>query len=239
MECTDDTDTNHIRVLPDACVEIFINYTDTPIAVIDNKEFQCSIVNARMSKPMDVQMRKGSGCLAICFFPGMAYKFFHAPMYLFSDTTIMLEDIWDDLATRIVEDLANSTNNSSRVAIVQQILTNSLKDNAHDQQVVDCLQQIELSEKSLTVNQLVYLTGMSQRQLSRRFQQIVGLSPKEYLRVQRFIRSLKHLKRYPEHSLTEIAYESNYYDQAHFNRDYKAYTGCTPGEVTKSPHFLY
>ncbi|MHA4807352.1 helix-turn-helix domain-containing protein [Flavitalea flava] len=57
----------------------------------------------------------------------------------------------------------------------------------------------------MPVSKLTGDTGLSQRHLSRKFQQYVGLSPKEYLRVCRFIRSLHHLKKYPLLSLTEVA----------------------------------
>ena len=239
MDCDNEADTHHIRVLPDTCVEVFINYTDTPVAIIGNELHKRSIVTFRMSRPMDVQMRKGSGCLAICFFPGMAYKFFHLPMNMLSDTTTALEDIWTDLAATIEDKLANVQNNNVRAAIAQQHLTTFLAAGQHDQQVANCLQQVELLEKLPTVKQLVDSTGLSQRQLSRRFQHVVGLSPKEYLRVYRFIRSLRYLKNYPASSLTEIAYKSRYYDQAHFIRDYKDYTGHTPGEVVLSQRILY
>ena len=84
MDCDNDADTSHIRVLPDTCVELFINYTTSPVAIIENVLHERSIVTARMSRPMDVQMRKGAGCLAVCFHPGMAYKFFSVPMHVIS-----------------------------------------------------------------------------------------------------------------------------------------------------------
>jgi AraC-like DNA-binding protein len=98
---------------------------------------------------------------------------------------------------------------------------------------------VRLSEGLIPVGRLVSETGLSQRHLSRKFQEYVGLSPKEYLRVSRFIHSLDHLKRYPVFSLTEVAYKSGYYDQAHFIRDYKDYTGYTPGQVVRAWHILY
>src|SRR5918993_3486735 len=94
MDCDLDADTRHIRVLPDACVELFLNYTSTPVAIIGNEAYNRSIITFRMSRPMDVQMRKGSGCLAICFHPGRAYRFLHLPMNVVTDTTVLLDDIW-------------------------------------------------------------------------------------------------------------------------------------------------
>ena len=239
MDCDDDADTHHIRVLPDACVELFISYTSTPVAIIGNELYKQSIITFRMSRPMDVQMRKGAGCLAICFHPGMAYKFFHLPMHVLTDTTTVLADVWKGMASEIEDKLANACNNDVRVFIIQQYLAQQLAHSKDDKQIAWCLQLAQTSTDSLSVKQLTDETGLSQRHLSRKFQQCIGLSPKEYLRVSRFIKSLQHLKKYPDHSLTDVAYESGYYDQAHFIRDYKAYTGLTPGEVVQSRDILY
>ena len=239
MDCISDTNTHHIRVLPDTCAELFINYTTTPLAIIGNELYKQSIITFRMSRYMDVQMRKGAGCMAICFQPGMAYRFFHLPMHTCSDGIVRLADVWRGMAAEIEDKLANAQDNATRVAIVQQYLLGQLAQSKDDKQVAHCLELIQLSAEALSVKQVTGNAGVSQRQLSRKFQQCLGISPKEYLRVTRFIRSLQHLKRYPDQSLTDLAYESGYYDQAHFIRDYKAYTGHTPREVALAPGIFY
>ena len=239
MECEDDADTGHIRVLPDTCVELFLNYTSTPVAIISGKLHKRSIVTFRMSRPMDVQMRKGAGVVAICFQPGMAYKFIQVPMQALSDTTTALTDIWDGMGAEIEDKMAESKNNEGRISLVQKYLLEKLASGKDDLQIAHCLRQVRLSGGLIAVRSLVCDTGLSQRHLSRKFQEYVGLSPKEYLRVSRFIHSLDHLKSYPMFSLTEVACKSGYYDQAHFIRDYKDYTGYTPGEVVRTRHILY
>ncbi len=239
MDCNDDTDTRHIRVLPDACVELFINYTSTPVAIIDNQLHKQSIVTFRMSCHKDVQMRKGSGCLAICFYPGVAHRFFQLPMSTLADTTTILNDLWGCMATEVEDRIANAASNTERVAIAEYYLLQKLTTSKADKQIEYSLQKIHRSAGSLSIADLIRDIGITQRHLSRKFQEHVGLSPKEYIKVNRFIQSLQYLKRYPACSLTEIAYESDYYDQAHFIRDYKTYTGYTPREVVHSPHILY
>lgn len=228
-----------IRVLPDTCVELFMNYTNTPVAIIGNELHERSIITARMSRPVDVQMRKGAGCLAICFHTGMAYQFFQVPMHMLSDKTIALSDLWKGMATELEDKLAIACNNEMRVTLVQDHLYQQLIRNKRDLQMAYCLNQAQATAGSMAVSKLCNDIGLSQRHLSRKFQQQIGLSPKEYLRVCRFIQSLQHLKKYPNRTLTEIAYQSGYYDQAHFNRDYKFYTGHSPGEVIREQHILY
>ncbi|WP_214228305.1 helix-turn-helix domain-containing protein [Pedobacter sp. B4-66] len=239
MDCDEEADTHHIRVLPDTCVELFVNYTSSPVAIIGNELHKRSIITFRMSRPMDVQMRKGAGCLAICFYPGMAYSFFQVPMHTLTDTTIALSDVWSGVAVEIEDKLAGICNNNERVDLVQKYLLQQLVFDKKDLQVAYCLDQAQLSGGLVSLSKLTNDIGLSQRHLSRKFQQCVGLSPKEYLCVCRFIHSLNHLKKYPTLSLTEVAYESGYYDQAHFNRDYKVYTGHSPGEVVHAPHIFY
>jgi AraC-like DNA-binding protein len=239
MDCDEGTDTNHVRALPDTCVELFVNYTSTPIAIIGDELHKRSIISFRMSRPMDIQMRKGAGCLAICFYPGMAYKFFHLPMQMLTDTNAALSDVWNNLAEEIEDKLASARNNDTRVYIVQNYLLRQLARGKDDAQVAHCLQQLQRSGGLVSLSKLSNDTGLSPRHLSRKFQQCIGISPKEYLRVYRFIQSLSYIKKYPVLSLTEIAYKSGYYDQSHFNRDYKTYAGCTPGELVRAADILY
>lgn len=239
MDCVNGADTSYIRVLPDACVELFLNYTTTPVAIISNELHKRSIVTFRMSRPMDIQMRKGEGVVAICFQPGMAYKFIQVPMHILSDTTTALADVWGYMGAEIEDKMAGSSNNEMRVNLIQQYLFKALANVKEDLRITHCLKQVQLSGGQVSAGRLVGETGLSQRHLSRKFQEHVGLSPKEYLRVSRFIRSLNDLQRYPVLSLTEVAYKSGYYDQAHFIRDYKDYTGATPRQLLQAKHIFY
>jgi AraC-like DNA-binding protein len=239
MECEGGADWNQVRVLPDTCVELFLNYTSTPIAVIDQELHQHSIVSFRLSRSVDVQMRKGSGCMAVCFHPGMAYPFIGMPMHLFKDANVNSFDLWNT-ATCVLEDkLACIVNDEERSTLVQEFLLSQLKLEKQDLLVAHCLNKAQRSRGSITVGKLAEETGISQRQLGRRFHQSMGLSPKEYLRVCRFNASLQDLANYPGMSLTEIAHLSGYYDQAHFIRDYQVYAGHSPGEVVAASHILF
>ncbi|WP_431213421.1 hypothetical protein ACQ86N_00280 [Puia sp. P3] len=46
MDCDADADTDHIRVLPDTCVELFVNFTSTPVAIIGDQLYKRSIVSS-------------------------------------------------------------------------------------------------------------------------------------------------------------------------------------------------
>ena len=239
MECDQEADNTLIRVLPDTCVEIFLNYTISPVAIIDSQLYERSIVSFRMDRYVDVQMRKGAGCVAVCFYPGMAAHFFKLTMGELANTTMPLYELWNLDAQRLEDQLAQCNSTSMRVEILQHFLIAQLSKSTSDTVVVQCLRHIQFANGRLSVGQVNKYSGFSQRQLSRKFHQDLGLSPRAYLRVSRFLSSLKYLNKYPARSLTQVAHESGYYDQAHFIRDYKEFTGYTPGMLLMSDHVLY
>lgn len=78
------------------------------------------------------------------------------------------------------------------------------------------------------MDELCDRTGVSTRQLDRLFKSHLGFSPKTFARVVRFQRGLTRLMRDPGCTLAQIAAECGYYDQPHFVREFKAFSGTTP-----------
>jgi AraC-like DNA-binding protein len=225
-----------LRVLPDTCVELFINYRDAPLTA----NVAGSLVTSRMSSFMDVEMLPGSGCIAVCFYPAAAWHFFSMPMNAITNGIIGLEHVWGTMAGEVEERIASARDNKERVTIIQQYLLRLFYTGySNDKAVEHCLWQLNLFKGQLSAADLADKAGLSQRQLARRFNDRLGLAPKEYTRVSRFMHSLEVLKNNPAQSLTEIAYESGYYDQAHCIHEYREFAGLTPGELRAASHVLY
>jgi AraC-like DNA-binding protein len=83
-------------------------------------------------------------------------------------------------------------------------------------------------EGRTTVHDLAAASASSQRQVERLFAQRLGFPPKTVARVLRFQRSLRQLMTDPGTSLGDVAADSGYYDQAHFIRDFRVFTGGVP-----------
>ena len=69
----------------------------------------------------------------------------------------------------------------------------------------------------------------SARHLNRKTQELFGVSAEELVIYKKFLHAVNLLHHSPQ-SLTSIAYESGFYDQAHFCRIFKSYAGITPKE---------
>ncbi len=76
-------------------------------------------------------------------------------------------------------------------------------------------------------------SGLSVKQFERRFKSITGFPPKYFARLTRFqaIKDSYVLGRFA--SMTSLAYSGDYYDQSHFNREFKEFSGVQPRQYFK------
>ena len=78
---------------------------------------------------------------------------------------------------------------------------------------------------------LADVSGLSTRQLRRRFDHAVGYGPAFYARVARLQRFATLALRWPERGLAELAASAGYTDQSHLGRDTRDIAGRTPAEL--------
>lgn len=89
---------------------------------------------------------------------------------------------------------------------------------------------------SLAVRQEYRLFHLSERQLVRKFESHVGVTPKAFARIARFQAALDRL-RYGSYSrLSDVAFDLNYSDQSHFVREFRQFSGLTPKEYASGCH---
>jgi len=79
------------------------------------------------------------------------------------------------------------------------------------------------------VSDVVAASRYSHRHFVELFRRSVGLPPKLYTRVARFQRALKLARGARAPSWAELAVLAGYSDQAHFNREFREFTGLSPG----------
>jgi AraC-like DNA-binding protein len=88
------------------------------------------------------------------------------------------------------------------------------------------------SDGAVPVGALADELGWSRRHLGASFREHLGLPPKALAQLLRFERGLERLRAGAD--LADVALESGYYDQAHFNRDFRRFAGTTPTEYRRA-----
>lgn len=87
--------------------------------------------------------------------------------------------------------------------------------------------QLINTKGNVKLNQLCEEIGVSERTLERQFKKAIGLSPKFYSRILRFTYIFDQIREGKEPWL-DITFDSGYYDQAHFIKNFKEFTGESP-----------
>lgn len=164
----------------------------------------------------------------LVFFTEIGFTHFasHPANELFN-LSISLEDVFDkNSISEIEEKLAFSKTDKQRIKIVEHFLLSQLKDIQTDKLIVEAIKLIYQSNGNIRIKELNEKLFISQSPFEKRFRKVVGTSAKKFASIVRFNSVLNNLDK--TKSLTEICYENNFFDQAHFIKDFKQYTGETP-----------
>jgi len=162
----------------------------------------------------------------------------HALQTLLGINASALTDGWADLHEFSAEDLQvqliEARNEQERMTLLTSFLLAKFKQaKTRDTLVEESLRFIHTNIGSVHIKYVLDYLNISERQFERRFTQSVGLSPHLYIRVKRFNEAIRLIKTRQFEKLTDIAYALNFYDQSHFIRDIKAFSGITPKSLSQ------
>lgn len=90
------------------------------------------------------------------------------------------------------------------------------------------LSEINSSQGNVRIHELADALHYSERHISRIFLDSMGITPKTFARIVRFQNVMDSILHQPMLSLCDYMSELGYSDQAHFQREFKQYTGTTP-----------
>jgi AraC-like DNA-binding protein len=168
------------------------------------------------------------------------YLYPYAAAHLFGIGAVELKNQMLDLKTilgkeadELEDKMMLASHNELRLQIIRSYLEKKLRSAAPViNPIWRSMQQIQKQNGFITIEELAADYSLSPRQFERNFQHFCGLNPKLFARIVRFQSAVKQLN-HAGNSLTNVAYEANYYDQAHFIRDFKIFSGLKPKEFLK------
>jgi AraC-like DNA-binding protein len=220
------------RVLPDGCMEMIFHYGDLyrqyfedGSSIIQPKSF----VFGQISSYIEIAPTGVTGIIAARFLPEGLVPFIETPVSGLENKAIDLYDLFGDEGKGLEEKVISAADNPSRIKMIEEFLLNRLATpHTIDNITKACVEAIFQSQGQIGVVELADKMNINRRNMERRFTSAVGLSPKQLSRVARLQITLKMLDQKQYSSLTSLAYENGYYDQAHFIKDFKEFTGLSP-----------
>jgi AraC-like DNA-binding protein len=170
--------------------------------------------------------------MTIHFRPAGALAFLGCPPGDLENALVGLTDLWGSRAELLREQLIAAGSAQQRVALLEAFLVGRMRrgDVWPQPRLASALRSAEL-DPSMRVSKAQVLTGLSRKRFTALFRSEVGLSPKAYLRVRRLQAALRALNT-PAPGAT-IAADLGYFDQAHFVREFRSFTGITPTQYAQ------
>jgi AraC-like DNA-binding protein len=225
------------KIIPDGYSELIFHFGDAyeisherGISFIQPH----SIAAGQLSKPVFLKPTGKSGVFGIKFKPAGLWNFLGCDMHLLTNTTYSLDDIVKPGSQHLVERLQSCSTNDQRIEIIETYLLNHWNPRAAE--AIDLvISDIRMNRGQLAIETISRNRKLSVRKMERLFHQRVGISAKLYSRLIRFTYVFNLLQ---QSSITkaEACYLSGYFDQAHFNKDFKSFTDENPEMYFENNH---
>lgn len=224
------------RLLPDTSLIIAFRFKGQTNYVQDNaiKHLPISIVSGLRKSARQVSYAKNTGNILVLFKEAGASAFFKEPLHELFELSLSLDHfISQQKIADIEEQLNSAVHNEERIAIVEQFLLSKLYNSTSDRLISLAMEKIHTAKGVIKIKELTDTLYISRDAFEKRFRKIAGTSPKQFAAIVR-MKSITS-QRPQNQPLSDIAYDAGYFDQSHFNKDFKLFTGQTPTDFFNAP----
>ena len=209
------------RLLPTATTELVFS--------LDANGLASSGVSGARSEPLELETPTPVSIIAVHFKPGGGFPFFGVPSPDLRNRGVTLDLLWGSLATSIRDRLWEETAADRRFKILEEALLRRAHGRFDRHPAVRyALESFERPHGRRPVADVIQRVGLSARRFSDLFLAEVAVSPKTFCRIRRFNEVLTRLEHDTSLEWSDLALSCGYFDQAHFNHDFRACAGMTP-----------
>lgn len=185
-------------------------------------------------RPHVVAWPQRTDFIGISFKPGGAAAFLGVPLRELHNRVVPLDAIWGADAARIQQHLHDAAVPARQFALLERVLLARLTEDADPARIVQhVVGRIMAGHGAVPIARLCDEVGISHKHLITLFSRMVGCTPKALGRLCRFAGLLHGIDLTRPIRWTALAHEGGYFDQAHFIRDFAAYTGLGPTDYLR------
>ena len=145
---------------------------------------------------------------------------------LFGQCVLLNDFILGSEIDIIVEQLREATTDIDRLKVIENFLIPRINQRVNEELIALAVELIKKHAGDIKITLIAEKLKISQSQLEKRFRRVVGASPKKFASIVR-IRNVINIGS-NECNMTRLGLEAGYFDQSHFIKDFKSFTGFTP-----------
>jgi AraC-like DNA-binding protein len=224
-------------MLPNGAVQLMVNF-GLPHTVTSvngravHRAHQRAWIAGLQDQPLKIESPPTSDLLSIRFLPGGAHAFLPLPLQAITHDVVDADDLLGASIGELRERLALAGSRDAQRRITEDWLLARLRPREHEFRLV-ARACAALGAQPSSVRAACEDLGLSNKHVIDVFRRLTGLPPKTLASVQRFHRALGLLAR-ADRAHGEVALQAGYYDQAHFNREFRRFAGATPSDFVRT-----
>lgn len=221
------------KFLPDnaTSLTLFLNPNPTVTDHFTGNKFSYRITFAgQYSVPVLYTPCEKIRIINVDFLPWGAYSVFGIEQAVLHNVTADATEIFPDLKKMIPQLESHLDDDEYCMKFLETFLLGELQKQTKecDKRIIKACKEIEENNGNILIKNLCKKAGMSQSGFTKYFSQMIGVTPKLFGRVARFTAVQKFLGENPNAGWNEIVYQFDYFDQNHFIREFKKFTGAVP-----------
>jgi AraC-like DNA-binding protein len=233
---TIDKEINNEIFYPSGYIDFVVKISDGNAATIisgrhrDTPAFE---LLGHLTVPARLNATKGASVLIVRMFPYACSIFFRNPISDFTNSATNIADVYVKEIRDLYELTMSTDSILEKINLLESFFIQKLQEKQYKK-----VQQLSLicrhiMNEHFDLENLSSSTGLSKRYIQKQFYEMVGLTPGAFHASYRFNKSLQQVLS-TDVSLTSIAYECGFYDQAHFIKEFKKFTGILPSQARRT-----
>lgn len=217
---------------PNGFSSLVINFGEKYSASDDMKgtrSVPSSFITGQFTSRYRLHLQGNIGMLGVVFRPAGMAAFFKVPMFELSGERLCFEDVFGrasrELSVRVGEELCFP----QKVALLSTFLLERLGNGMPKELAIDYVANHIVGQNGIVrMDDLLRKACMSRRSFERKFFERVGVSPKYYARLRRISHICYSIGASQKLDWQRLVGTGDYYDQAHFIKDFKDFMGEAP-----------
>lgn len=191
-----------------------------------------SAVAGPQSESFLIERTAADELLGVHFAPGGAFPFIDCAFGDLHNGNFRLSDVFGETrATRLLERLHRTPTVPAKFRVLEGwLLANARRPLRHHPAVKFAMTEFRRDSGLGSSRAIAEKVNLSQGRFVRLFRDEVGLTPKLFSRLLRFNDVVLRIGRRDEVDWADLALSCGYFDQSHFNHDFRAFSGLSPTE---------
>ncbi len=218
------------KIIPDGYPEMIFHYQD-PFRANINRVWHLqkkALIAGQIRNYFYLENTGATGMFAIKFQPWALKVLFDLDMQELTDNAVGIKNDLSKLLTPLKQIAYDDMPFTDKVAKCEVWFENFMENRPEaNTKVIQAAKKIIENKGGITLQELCDIVGVSQRSLERYFKSYIGVSPKFYCRIIRFS-SIFELLNEEKVDWSDVSYLAGFYDQSHFIKNFKEFTGEEP-----------